>query len=276
MTVRAQNSKYRPAVKWHGGKNYLARRIIEFLPGHQTYVEPFAGGLSVLLNKRRTDVEIASDKNANLMAFYHVLRDRTDEFMASVTRLSYCQESFDWACQAHTNGDAVESAVVFLVRNRFSRGGLGKDFAWSDRKRGGQPGDVNGWQTIVADLPRIARRIAGVELRCQDAVEVIREFDGPNTLFYLDPPYVRGTRTARDIYRHEMSDEDHGQLLETILACRGKVVISGYSNQMYDRALAGWERRSIDMPNHSSQSKTKQRRVEVLWLNDQCQSFALW
>jgi DNA adenine methylase len=51
----------RPAVKRHGGKHYLARRIIARLPGHRAYVEPFAGGLSVLINKRPCPIEVAGD-----------------------------------------------------------------------------------------------------------------------------------------------------------------------------------------------------------------------
>src|SRR3954471_4640512 len=74
--------KARPAVKRHGGKSYLARRIIAHFPPHRVYVEPFAGGLSCLLNKPRSAVEVASDLDAGLMHFYRVLTRRTDSFMA--------------------------------------------------------------------------------------------------------------------------------------------------------------------------------------------------
>jgi DNA adenine methylase len=29
-----------PPLKWHGGKHYLARRIVEMMPPHTHYVEP--------------------------------------------------------------------------------------------------------------------------------------------------------------------------------------------------------------------------------------------
>ena len=132
--------KLRPAVKWHGGKHYLARRIISRLPGHRVYVEPFAGGLSVLLNKVPAAVEIAGDLNPGLVGFYLVLRDRTEELMARLDSLEYDAETFAWSLGSTVGDDPLEAAVRFLVRNRFSRGGLGRDFAWSDRLRGGQPG----------------------------------------------------------------------------------------------------------------------------------------
>jgi DNA adenine methylase len=166
---------------------------------------------------------------------------------------------------------------VFIVRRRFSRGGMGRTFAWSDRLRGGQPGDRNAWETFKRGLPRLARRLRHVELLCQDALEVIREHDGPETLLYLDPPYLRETRTAPTVYEHEMTAADHARLLEVITHCRGMVAISGYANLFYDQALEGWDKVEFDMPNHASQSRSKQRRVEVLWLSPNCREarFAL-
>lgn len=258
-------TKVRPAVKWHGGKAYLARRIIALLPPHRRYVEPFAGGLSVLLNKPRTAAEVASDLDAGLVHFYRVLGGRTAELLAALGGLAYTRETFERARSGRPTGD-IDRAVKFLVVNRFSRGGLGNDFAWSERLRGGQPGDLNGWLTIVAELPRIAARLRGVEFHCREAGDVIRGHDGPETLFYLDPPYLHETRTARAIYHREMSAEEHQELLATVRECRGAVVLSGYANRPYDEALSGWERHTFDMPNHSGQGKTKQRRVEVVWV----------
>jgi DNA adenine methylase len=258
--------RLRPAVKWHGGKHYLALRIIERLPAHRRYVEPFAGGLNVLLNKPPAGVEVAADLNAGLMQFYRVLRDRTGELLGRLTGLPYGPETFAWSRAEGDPGDEVDAAAQFLARNRHSRGGLGRDLAWSGRLRGGRPGDLNAWETMKPELPRLARRLARVKLRCQDAVELIREFDGPDTLFYLDPPYLHETRTAVDTYAHEMSWADHVRLLEAVGGCRGMVAISGYPDPLYDEALRDWERLEFDMPNNAGQTRSKQRRVEVLWL----------
>jgi hypothetical protein len=34
----------------------------------------------------------------------------------------------------------------------------------------------------------MAERLWRLEFRCQDAIELIREYDGPDTRFYRDPP----------------------------------------------------------------------------------------
>jgi DNA adenine methylase len=258
--------KIRPAVKTHGGKAYLARRILAELPDHHTYVEPFAGGLSVLLNKAPARRETAGDIDPELMHFYRMLKERTADLLHRLAALPYTAETFAWSLQSGDDDNPIERAVRFQVRNRMSRGGLGKDFAWSDRLRGGQPGDLNAWQTMRAELPRIAHRLAQVRLVGQDAVQTIAESDGPGVLHYLDPPYLASTRTARDTYRHEMDEAGHRRLLETIIGCRGAVALSGYANPLYDEVLAGWQRVTWDMPNHSGQGRAKQRREEVLWL----------
>jgi DNA adenine methylase len=268
-------TKLRGPVKRHGGKHYLGKRIVSLFPKHRVYCEPFCGGAAVLLNKWRSAVEIAGDINLALIGFLTVLRDQPDELIRRLRAIPYDRRSFDWACETSGDHDLIESAERFMVKNRFSRGGLGRNFAWSERLRGGEPGDSHGWQTILAELPKIAARLQGVELHCTDAVDLIRRFDGPVTLNYIDPTYPAATRTAKKAYAHEMTDEDHLRLLDAILNVRGMVVLSGYHNAIYDDALRSWECSEVKMPNHSAQTKVKSRRVEVIWLNPACDRFGL-
>jgi DNA adenine methylase len=273
--MRTQSRKIRPAVKTHGGKAYLARSIGSLLPDHPTYVEPYFEGGSVLLNKPRSEIEVAGDLDSDLIGFYLVLSKQTSELLKRLRSVPYVRESFDWACQPQEKHDPIETAVRFLVRNRFSRGGMGKTFAWSERQRGGQPGDVNGWQTIVEQLPAIARRLQEVQLCVSDGADLIKRFDGPGAVHYLDPPYLPETRTSPKVYAYEMSYEEHERLLDTILNVRGMVALSGYHNPLYDRLLASWKPHEFEMPNHSGQGKTKQRRIEVVWMSPNCDRFEL-
>lgn len=265
----------RSALKWHGGKGYLARRIARSMPPHKVYCEPFAGGLSVLLEKSRSKVEIAGDLNPGLIDFWTTLRDRSGEMIERVRTIPYTEEAFNQALEALEASDPVERAAAFLVRNRFSRGGLGKDFAWSERTRGGQPGDVNAWQTFKRLLPGIAARVQGVQFVCANALELIERYDSPATLFYCDPPYLPETRTARKAYSHEMSRPDHERLLAVLSQVGGMAIVSGYPSGLYNAALAGWERAETELPNNAGQTRVKSRRVEVLWLNPACDRFAL-
>jgi hypothetical protein len=104
---------------------------------------------------------------------------------------------------------------------------------------------VNGWL-----LPKIAARLRGVEIYHADAMDLIERFDGPETLFYIDPPYVHAARTARDAYKHVISVAAHKRLLDAILNVRGMVALSGYRNPLYDSALRSRERHEFEMTNN--------------------------
>jgi DNA adenine methylase len=206
--------KLRPPVKTHGGKSYLARRIISVMPGHRVYLEPFLGGGSVLLNRLPADVEVAGDVNDNLVNFWTVLRD--DPLLAWRLEVTpYDRDFFDKSIEYTDNPDPLVRAWAFVVRNRMSRGGIGKVFSWSDRTRGKTrpggpiPEGVNSWETFIDSLPDVRRRIQRVAFRCSGAIPLIRDHDASDVLIYCDPPYLKATRTAPDVYAHEMSAQDH-------------------------------------------------------------------
>jgi DNA adenine methylase len=268
--LKTATRKLRSPLKWHGGKSYLARRITALFPPHDAYVEPFVGGGSVLLNKAPAAYEMAGDLNPELIAFWRELRD-SPAFVDLLKEVPYDETTFETAGEWLKSDSRGCRAIGFLVRNRFSRGGLGKDFAWSDRLRGGQPGDVNAWQTIQRELPAIVARIDQVAFQNRHALELVGYASGlkamghRRVLIYCDPPYLHETRTAKDAYAHEMTRGDHEQLLVALRDIDAKVFLSGYRSALYDEALSDWTRHEWELPNHSGQGKTKQRRVECLW-----------
>lgn len=89
-----------------------------------------------------------------------------------------------------------------------------------------------------------------------------QEFNFPNVLIYCDPPYLRSTRHMKKQYRHEMTDEDHVELLGALKAHQGPVLISGYASEMYDSVLNGWRRETT-----TTTDQTSRVRQEVLWMN---------
>ncbi len=282
--------KFRSPLKWHGGKSYLARRIISLMPMHQKYAELFLGGGSVLLNKFPCSGEICGDVNTGLIRFWRVLRDSPDTLSQFLKTITYSKESFDWAYAfdvepfSDRSDDVIPSVAAFLIRNRFSRGGLGKDFAWSDRLRGKNrpdgpvPGDINAWDTIREDLPRIAERIKDVSFVHADYADCLDGLDhDENALVYLDPPYMLATRTAKAAYAFEMTKSgdqvsdhlNHSVLLDRINQAQCSIILSGYDSPLYADRLRpdeGWSKLMFDMPNHSGQGKAKQRRVECVWV----------
>jgi DNA adenine methylase len=273
--------KLRSPLKYHGGKSYLARRIIELMPEHEVYIEPFCGGCSVLLNKPRVAAEVCGDAYGAVINFWRTLQRDVDNVVAILNDVAYRREDFNFAkkfCEnIRPDSDPLTWAVEFLVWNRMSRGGLGRDFAWSERRRGGMPGDVNAWDTMVRAMKQVRSRIGRVSFSATDARGLIFTYakDNRDVLIYCDPPYLHETRAVRSAYAHEMSYEDHMELLALLRRCEGKVMLSGYDSPLYHTALKGWRCVRWDMANHAGQSDVKQRRIECLWMNfDEAQDHA--
>lgn len=268
--------KIRSPLKWHGGKSYLARRIISLFPPHSTYIEPYFGGGSVLLNKTPCDLEITGDLNAGLILMWRTLRDQGFLVADELRKTPYSSKSFAVAEEVLKRSPEprdIPVSCAFIVRNRMSRGGMGKDFAWSDRLRGKRrprgpvPGEINSWETFIeSDLPAAVERVRSVGFQIASANALIHNFkDTPGTVIYCDPPYLHETRTAKKVYDFEMSRDDHEAMLLEVAETTAKVFVSGYRSTLYDEALSDWTRHEFDMPNHSGQGKSKQRRVECVW-----------
>jgi DNA adenine methylase len=257
-------------TKSHGGKHYLKRWIIGLMSPGRVLVEPYAFGLNVLLNCPRHPAEHANDLNPEIAHLWQVVRDEPEELHRRLARAPYAEATFLEAGAGRwgRRRDPIDRAARFLIVNRMSRGGKGQTFGWSKRLRGGRPGDLNAWESMLSRLPWVARRLRGVVVTNRPALDVIRDLDGAGTVFYLDPPYLHETRSDRKAYGpFEMTPGQHEELLDLVRRVRGAVYLSGYPSSLYDDRLAGWSRATRAIKNHSGQGRVKQDRTEVVWAN---------
>jgi DNA adenine methylase len=268
------NATLSPPLKWHGGKHYLARRIVDLMPPHVHYVEPFAGGLAVLLFKNPDGVsECVNDLHGGLTNFWRVLQDpdEFERFHRIAQAVPFSETEWHDAEARLSDPDPVQRAVAFFIRCRQSLAGRMDAFAPLSRirTRRGMNEQASAWLTAVEGLPAVHARLKRVAIvGPKPAVDVIREQEAQSTLFYCDPPYLHGTRTARDCYgEFEMAEEQHCYLLDVLRQTRGKVMLSAYPSALYDMLLAGWTRHTFDLPNNAAAGKRKDRETEVLWCN---------
>lgn len=263
-------------IKWHGGKFYLAPKIIDLMPDHVHYVEPFFGGGAVLFRKPERLVqghsEVVNDVFGDLMNFWRVLQSPAGfaEFERRVAAVPFSKQEWEEASRSQST-DTIDRAVAFFIRYRQSRQGLGKDFATLSRTRTrrGMNEQAASWWSAVEGLPQAHARLRRVVILSEDAVDVIRREDGPETFFYCDPPYLSQTRSLVTAYACEMSTDDHERLLDRLGHIQGKFLLSGYRNDIYDSAASrfGWHRTDIRIDNKASAAKTKPRVTECLWAN---------
>ncbi len=278
-------------LKWHGGKFYLAEWIIGHFPPHVHYVEPYFGGGSVLLQKPAEWIEghseVVNDIDKQLTNFWQECKG--EQFQWAVDNVPFSQVVWKSAyALSKALGDEIPerefshpcnrlfAAINFFIRYRQSRQGLGKDFATlsRNRTRRGMNEQASSWLTAIEGLPEIHERLKRVVILCDDALKVIRQQDGPNTLFYLDPPYLPDTRASTGEYgEHEMSFEDHEELLSTLAGIEGKFLLSGYGSGLYDLQASdsGWFCREKVIDCKASSKKEKEDRTECLWMNFESQ-----
>lgn len=256
---------------WYGGKFNHLDWLLPLLPKAHHYCEPFAGSGAVLLNRNPDPVERYNDVDGEVVNFFRVLRDHGPELQRVISLTPFAREEFHFAITATLRGvSEIERARRFYVLARQTRTGLAQSATlgrWAnckDTSRAGMSGVVSRWLGGVEGLSDIASRLIRVQIENRPALDVIRLYDGPDALFYCDPPYLHGTRGDAAAYGYEMSDGEHADLAATLRRCKGKVAISGYRNDLMDRLYKNWRR--FDAPGEQAHS-IKQMRYECLWMN---------
>ncbi len=252
----------RPPLHYLGSKSTIAPWVIKHLPSHTTYVEPFGGGASVLLRKPESAVEVYNDLDSQVVSFWRVLRTQPDKLVAMIQATPWARKEYDQAFEDAP--DDLEAARRFFLRCWMSyMGCTSRKTGWKANAR-----SRNGYIPLWGREERllaVAQRLRSVQIENDEALKVIHRFDGPETLYYCDPPYVPSTRSSGNQYGCEMAESDHLELLKALLNLQGMVVLSGYPSEMYCDLLGskGW--RNLTKPSRTRNPKVV--RTECLWIS---------
>src|SRR5438552_13747398 len=225
---------------WYGGKFSHLAWLLPLLPSCHHYCEPFAGSAAVLLNREPSLVETYNDLDGEVCNFFRVLRDEKEKLVQAVGLTPFSREEFALACKLDPALPPLERARRFYIRARQVRSGLAQTASigrWAnckDTSRAGMSGVVSRWLGSVETLPAIAERLLRVQIENRPALEVIRLYDGKDTLFYCDPPYPHSSRNDNKAYSADMADEQHRQLATALHRVRGNVAVSGYRCDLMD------------------------------------------
>lgn len=259
------------AFGYYGGKFTHLDFILPLLPEDRThYCEPFGGSGAVLINRAPAPVETYNDLDSEVVNFFRCLRDHSDELIRRTALTPFSREELVLANARGPATDELERARRFFVRARQTRTGLAQTSSegrWAHcvlTSRAGMAGAVSRWLGSVEGLAEIVQRLQRVQVENAPAMEVIRRYDSPATLFYCDPPYPHEARGDSKAYGFEMSDAQHEELAEVLRSVEGAVAVSGYSCDLMNRLYSDWIR--VDAPPHLCNS-SKTERMESLWLN---------
>lgn len=276
----ARRTRKRIVFGWYGGKFSHLDWLLPLLPECHHYCEPFAGSAAVLLNRETSPVETYNDIDGEVVNFFKILRDKREALTEAIALTPFSREEF-YNALAHdeTSLSDIERARLFFIRARQTRTGLAQTASlgrWANCKntsRAGMSGVVSRWLGSVEGLPEIAARLLRVQIENRPALEIIKLYDSPTSLFYCDPPYVHSTRGDHKAYGFEMEEEEHVKLAWALSRVKGKVAISGYRCALMDRLYKGWKR--FDATPKQAHS-IKQVRQESLWMNYSPSFNRLW
>jgi len=260
----------KPNIRYYGGKSYQADWICDVLRQYKfhTYIEPFGGSGAILFAKPPSPVEIYNDLNFNLVTMYRVIRnpDTLKEFTAFVENSPYARKILEESCAVLRVNDSlsdVERAGHFFVTVRQCFSGDQQGHSWSMIGKIGKQQAVP-YRQAIDRLPEIHARLRNVQIEHLDAIECITRYACHNTMTYCDPPYVADTRISQTVYFHEMTDEQHMKLVQTLLTAPGHKLLSGYASPIYQPLLdAGWTCLKRDFVCQASFHKTP--RTECLY-----------
>lgn len=261
-------------MRYHGAKFRLAPWLLKLFPPHVQYVETHGGAAGVLLNKERSYSEVYNDVDGEIVNFFRVLQDpeKRGRLIELCVLTPYSRAEFDIAWEP--SEDPVERARRTAIRAQMGFGSAGATkgrtgFRQDSKREYATAAHL--WATYPEALRRVGERFVGVLIDNKPASFVIAAHDHVDTLFYVDPPYVLSTRNltrGSHYYRHEMTDEDHRELLNQLKQVTGMVVLSGYRNPIYDEELDGWER--VETRSRISAGRGTTMRTEVVWMNQAC------
>lgn len=248
---------------------------MKFFPVHTCYVEPFGGAAGVLLQKPRAYAEVYNDLDLAVSNFFKVLRDPDTRarLIEAIILTPYSRDEFALAWEPST--DLIEEARRLAIRAQMGFGSAGATkgitgFRIDTKREYGTAQHL--WAQYPHALAAAGQRLTGVLIENRNAAEVIKQHDAPTTLHFVDPPYVHSTRVlqagGKGYYRHELCDEEHLHLLETIQKLSGMVVITGYESDLYNDILTGWTIHKTTA--RISAGRGTGIRTEVAWINPAC------
>ena len=279
----------RSPIRWIGGKGRMISTLLPLFPAHETYVEPFGGAAALLLAKPPARVEVYNDIDSNLVGLFRALRDTPEDVLVTAALTPYARDSLFWA-RKH-----LDDAAQVMIAYRLCFGGKLSGYGIERTStRSGMPLSIQNYHRAIERISSLSRRLRDVAIECGSIVNTIAideettvvradptgllaRYDGPDTLFYLDPPYVASSWTGEKIYEHIMSDAEHSALLDFISGVKGMVLLSGYPNSLYEKL--GWTSRSFattcavaartDSHGLKGQGTVslEQARTEMLWMN---------
>lgn len=227
--------------RYPGGKFHARRLIVEHIPPHSTYIEPFCGGASIFFAKSKAQRNILNDKDEELVNCYIKIRDDPSGLADILEGYPADKETHKFFKNEYKPHNDLERAARLYFLNRTSFSGIMKMencyFGYGD-KYSMQP---KNWRN---HLLTTSRKLQGVEIYNKDFESIIDEAPEGSFLF-IDPPYFN--RDQDKLYNPAFTKEDHYRLSDSLRrnGCHLNFLLT-YDNEEEIREMYSWSKEIMD------------------------------
>lgn len=228
-------------IRWVGGKSRLRKQIVELLPEHTCYVEPFAGAAWVLFAKPPSDVEVLNDIDQELVNFFRVLKEKPEELIMSFEWELVSRAEFERLADLDpTKLTDVQRAHRFYYLIMAGWGGESDYPRFQTSITDGGHGNrlIGALKHLHQKLEPVHKRLRTVIIENLDWRECIQRYDRATTVMYIDPPYP-GNKCN---YAHNMRDwQEHWELSERLKHTQCRWILSSYDVPEIRKLYQGYQ-----------------------------------
>lgn len=261
----------RTPITYYGGKQMLAKTIIDMIPEHRIYCEPFFGGGAVFFAKESSRLEVINDTNDRLIAFYEQCQTNFDTLAQMVINSLHSEKLYNRARDIYNQRvpyTDVEMAWSFWVMTNCSFASSTKGSWRWDNATSGSHAAIGLKNKRKEFNDTLRERLSEVQISCRDALEVITKRDKTDTFFYIDPPYPGACQGHYRGY----SMKDFAMLLDVLSNIKGKFILSNYWSQTLRFYVAknGWNVQKIKLQLKTANfndGKGKRYKEEIIISN---------
>ncbi|MEJ1378187.1 MAG: DNA adenine methylase [Candidatus Sedimenticola sp. (ex Thyasira tokunagai)] len=253
-----------PIIPWIGGKRRLAGELLPMFPEHSCYVEAFAGAAALFFYKQPSEVEVLNDINGELVNLYRVVKHHLEELYKQFKWALTSRENWDWLQATPTEIlTDVQRAARFLYLQKLAFGGKvdGQCFGTATTSR-----PRFNIFTLEQDLADAHFRLANTYIEHLSWEQVVKKYDRPHTLHYLDPPYWE-----TEGYGVEFGFEHYEVMSQLAREVEGALIISINDHPDIRRVFDGLHMRQVGINYTVGGGGGAEAKELIIW-NDNCEN----
>ena len=258
--------KMKTPISYYGGKQKLCSLILDLIPEHNLYCEPFVGGGAIFFGKTPSHVEVLNDTNKELVNFYAVTQNHFLDLEKMIRSTLHSRRLHADALAIYNNphlfNEIQRAWAVWVLTSQSFSSDIGNSFGY-DKKENTTSLKISNKRAGFTEI--YTHRLQNVQIECADALYIIQSRDTPDSFFYIDPPYFNSNCGHYQGY----AASDFEALLKLLSSIEGKFLLSSYPSDLLLKYAKknSWKTRSIEQRVSVNRGSNGKKKVEMLTAN---------